>query len=131
MAIVEEIVSNQYENEQQHKHCHGDRLVRLRRLHGSAILRKTLVCRFLLEQHGVDAVVISVKRPVMQGKCRHGTLIANIEYHVIIDVNAIAEPCNLGWFCFGVAISCHKYLALRLQLLVPKIEVLAHAVREL
>ena len=83
VAIIQQIVSGNDGEEQQHKQDDGYRLVGLRLLHGGTILAKRIVGRHLLKQLGVDLIVVAVQLPLVQGQCGYGTLVANVENDVV------------------------------------------------
>ena len=95
MAVVEQIVGRHDGHEEQHQQDDGNRLVGLRLLHRQTIVAQGVVCRHLLEELCVDAVVVTIELPLMESQCRNGTLIAHVKNDMIVGADAVVEPLDL------------------------------------
>ena len=96
MTIIEKIIGRkdgEQENDQQYD-CHI--LVALLLTHLLAIGGKRGVGRQFLEQARIYLVVLSVFLPAMQGETCHGTLIAHVEDDIVVGINTVAKPFQLG-----------------------------------
>ena len=131
VAIVEHVVGRHDEQQDDHKQDDGDALVGLRLLHDAAIVGQRVVGREFLEQLGIHLIIIRVKLPFVECKGRHGTLVADVENDLIVDVDAVVQPLYLGRQGRGVAISLHQQLALGMAPQVGLIKAFAAGVGKL
>ena len=128
MAIVEQIIGGHDGQGEYHEQDNGNGLVGLRLLHGTAIIAQRGISRHLLEELCVDAVVIVIELPLMEGQSGYSTLVADIEDDMEIGLKAIVEPLDF-WSCERrVAIGAHEVTTSGLQTEVVVVETLATGV---
>ena len=95
MAVIEQVIGRNECQQDEHKHDDGNGFIRLRLLHRATIIAQSVISREFLEELGVDAVIIAVELPLMEGECCHRTLIAHIEDNLIVGLHAVVEPLDL------------------------------------
>ena len=128
MTVVEQIVGRHDGQQQQHEQDDGDGLVGLRLLHGPAIVAEGVVGRHLLEELGVDTVVIAVQLPLMEGEGSYGTLVADVEDDVVVGLHTVVEPHDLRCQQRQTAHPAHQIAATRILLEVMSVKATATGV---
>ena len=123
MAVVEEVVGweDEQQHQQKHHYCYG--LVGLRLLHHPAVVGQGIVGRTFLKQLRIDFVVVFVQRQVVQSQSCYGRLVANIEYHAEIHAHTVVKPFYFGRCKCGIAALVQQYATVGMSGKVLQIEV--------
>ena len=130
MAVVEQIIG-WYEGQQdEYEEDDGDGLVGLRLLHGTTVIAQGVISREFLEELGVDAVVITVELPLMEGKSCHCTLVAHVEDDLIVSLDAVVEPLDLRCLQREVAHGAQQIMVAWMLGTMVLVEVIATGVCE-
>ena len=131
VAIVQQIIGRHDGNEQQYKQDDGDGLIGLRLLHGGAVFAQRVVGRHLLEQLGINLVVIAIKLPLVQGQSGHSALVTNVENDVVIGLQTIVEPLNLWWHQREVSQRSHQIFSVGHLLKIMLVEIVTAQIGKL
>ena len=128
MAVVEQIVGGDDGEQHKHEQDDGNGLVGLRLLHRAAVVTEGVIGRQLLEELGVDAVVVAVELPLMECEGCDGAFVADVEDDLVVGLQAVVEPLDLRGHQRGVAHLAHKVMTVGAQLTVVGVEVVAAGV---
>ena len=128
VTVVEQIVGWHDGEQEEHEQDDGDGLVGLRLLHRAAVVAEGVVGRQLLEELGVDAVVVAVELPLVEGKGCDGALVADVEDDLVVGLQAVVEPFDLRGQQRGIAHLAHEVTAVGVQLAVVGVEIVAAGV---
>ena len=81
----------------------------LRAPHLCTILGKGVIGRKLVVEHGKHLVVICIQFPVVESECGDSTLVAHVEYHIIVYIELVMQPSHLwyGELRFAVLLQQH------------------------
>ena len=107
VTVVEHVVGRHDEQQDDNEQDDGDALVGLRLLHNATIVRQRIISRKFLEQLRIHLIIICIELPLVEGKRRNGTLVANVEDDLVIDVDTVVKPLYLSRQGRGVAIGQH------------------------
>ena len=128
MAVIQHVIGGDNHHEQYQQQDHGNALVDVRLLHGSAIVGKGIVGRQLLEQLRIYLIIICIERPFVQRQGCHGTLVTDVENNLVVGLQALMQPLYLGRQRRVLCAAGHQQAPLGMLLLIVGIEALAAGV---
>ena len=127
-AVVHHVVDGEDGQQEEDKQGDGHVLVRLRLHHHPAVLAQRPVGVTLLEEVGIDGVVVSVEVPLVQGECGHCALVADVEDDAVVHRHALVEPFYFRWDVGEGPRPLHQLLSLGAQAEVEPVEIVSAGV---
>ena len=100
-------------------------LVLLRLLHHTTVVTQRIVSTELLEELGIDLVVICIKLPLVESKSSHCTLVAHVEDDLVVDIDAVVQPLDFRRCHTGVAIASQEQMSLGMLFLILSVKIFA------
>ena len=127
VAVINKIISQRQLQQQQDEQHHGHGLGVLALLHGVHIIIERIIGTYLAEQLGINLVVALVERPLVQRQGSHGTLVSQVENHVIIGRQPRANPIE---FCrhSHLRMSHHEIFSVGILREIEGVEIMARRI---